>query len=31
MSLELGSLHIQRNLFREERNCEGEEEEVFLL
>lgn len=30
MSLELGSLHIQRNLFREERNCEGEEE-VFLL
>lgn len=30
MSLELSSLHIQRNLFREERNCEGEEE-VFLL
>lgn len=30
MSLELGSLHIQRNLFREERSCEGEEE-VFLL
>lgn len=31
MSLELGSLHIQRSLFREEKNCEGEEEEVFLL
>lgn len=31
MSLEFDSLHIQRNLFREERNCEGKVEGLLSL